>query len=82
MNDNPKLTCRAKKKGVRHPARIILDRRNKIPLKAKVFANSKKQQVIYIAGPKLSLQRKKYLVENPKGFFLKINTKKLPSQSA
>ena len=64
MNDNPQLTCRAKKKGVRHPARIILDRRNKIPLKAKVFANSKKQQVIYIAGPKLSMQRKKYLVEN------------------
>ena len=64
MNDNPQLTCRAKQKGVRHPARIILDRRNKIPLKAKVFANSKKQQVIYIAGPKLSLQRKKYLVEN------------------
>ena len=63
MNDNPQLTCREKKKGVRHPARIILDRRNKIPLKAKVFANSKKQQVIYIAGPKLSMQRKKYLVE-------------------
>ena len=64
LNDNPQLTCRSKKKGVRHPARIILDRENKIPLKAKVFANSKKQRVIYISGPKISMHREKYLVEN------------------
>ena len=64
LNDNPQLTCRLKKKGIRHPTRIVLDRGNKIPLKAKVFSNSKEQRVIYISGPKLSIQRKKYLVEN------------------
>ena len=63
LKDNPRLTCRLKIKGVRHPARIILDRRNKIPLKAKVFANSKKQKVVYVAGPKLSVQREKSLVK-------------------
>ena len=51
------------KKEGRNPTRIILDRGNKIPLKAKVFSNSKKQQVIYVAGSKLSLKRKKSLVE-------------------
>ena len=62
LKDNPQLTCRLKKQKVKHPARIILDRENKIPLKAKVFSNSKKQRVIYVAGSKLSLQRKKTLV--------------------
>ena len=52
-----------KKKGGRNPTRIILDRGNKIPLKAKVFSNSKKQRVIYVAGSKISLKRKKTLVE-------------------
>lgn len=63
LKDNPQLTCRVKRKGVRHPARIILDRRNKIPLKAKVFANSEKQKVIYVAGPNLSIKRKNTLIE-------------------
>ena len=63
LNDNPQLTCRFKNKGGQHPTRIILDRGNKIPLKAKVFANSKEQRVIYISGPKLSIQRQKSLTE-------------------
>ena len=63
LKDNPLLTCRLKKMGGRHPTRIILDRENKIPLKAKVFSNSKKQRVIYVAGSKISSQRKKTLVE-------------------
>ena len=63
LKDNPQLTCRLKKKGGRNPTRIILDRENKIPLKAKVFSNSKKQRVIYVAGSKISLKRKKTLVE-------------------
>jgi len=63
LKDNPQLTCRLKKKGGRHPTRIILDRGNKIPLKAKVFSNSQKQRVIYVAGSKISLKRKKTLVE-------------------
>ena len=63
LKDNPLLTCRLKKMGGRHPTRIILDRENKIPLKAKVFSNSKKQRVIYVSGSKISLKRKKTLVE-------------------
>ena len=63
LKDNPQLTCRLKKMGGRHPTRIILDRENKIPLKAKVFSNSKKQRVIYVSGSKISLKRKKTLVE-------------------
>ncbi len=61
LKDNPQLTCRLKKKRGRHPARIVLDRRNRIPLTAKVFANSKAQQVIYVPGPKLSTKREKLL---------------------
>jgi len=61
LKDNPQLTCRLKKKRGRHPARIILDRRNRIPLTAKVFANSKTQQVIYVSGPNLSTKREKLL---------------------
>ena len=63
LKDNPQLTCRLKKQKVKHPTRIILDRGNKISLKAKIFSNSKKQRVIYVAGSKLLLQRKKTLVE-------------------
>jgi len=62
LKDNPQLTCRLKRKGVRHPARIILDRKNRIPLKAKVFSNGKTQRVIYVSGPNLSAVREKSLV--------------------
>jgi diaminohydroxyphosphoribosylaminopyrimidine deaminase / 5-amino-6-(5-phosphoribosylamino)uracil reductase len=61
LKDNPQLTCRLKKKRCSHPARIILDQRNRIPLTAKVFANSKTQRVIYVSGLKLSAQREKLL---------------------
>lgn len=61
LKDNPQLTCRLKKKRGRHPARIILDRRNRIPLTAKVFANSKTQRVVYVSGSKLSTKREKLL---------------------
>ena len=63
LKDNPQLTCRLKRKRVSHPARIVLDRENKIPLKAKVFANSKAQRVIYVSGPGLSAKREKILAE-------------------
>ena len=61
LKDNPRLTCRLKKNGGRHPARIILDRRNRIPLTAKVFANSKTQRVIYVSSSKLSTKREQLL---------------------
>ena len=59
LKDDPQLTCRSKKNRGWHPARIILDRRNRIPLKAKVFANSQAQQVIYVSGPELPASREK-----------------------
>ena len=61
LKDNPQLTCRLKKKRGRHPARIILDRKNRIPLTAKVFANSKTQRVVYVSGYKISKKREKLL---------------------
>jgi diaminohydroxyphosphoribosylaminopyrimidine deaminase / 5-amino-6-(5-phosphoribosylamino)uracil reductase len=61
LKDNPQLTCRLKKKGGRHPARIILDRRNRIPLTAKIFANSKAHRVVYVSGSKLSTKREQLL---------------------
>ena len=63
IQDNPLLTCRMKKKGIAHPTRIVLDRRNRIPLKAKVFANGKVQRIIYISGPGLSVRREKSLAK-------------------
>lgn len=62
LKDNPQLTCRLRRKGITHPARIVLDRRNRIPLKAKVFSNGKVQRVIYVSGPGLSKKREKSLV--------------------
>jgi diaminohydroxyphosphoribosylaminopyrimidine deaminase / 5-amino-6-(5-phosphoribosylamino)uracil reductase len=61
LKDNPQLTCRLKKKRGRHPARIILDRRNIIPLTAEVFANSKTHRVVYVSGSKLSAKREQLL---------------------
>ena len=61
LKDNPQLTCRLKKKRGRNPARIILDRRNRIPLTAKVFANSKAHRVVYVSGSKLSTKREQLL---------------------
>ena len=63
IKDNPQLTCRLKRKKVSHPTRVVLDRENKIPLKAKVFANSKAQRVIYVSGPGLPAKREKLLAE-------------------
>ena len=62
LKDNPRLTCRLKKNSVKHPTRIILDRRNRIPLTANVFKNSRSQKVIYITGPDISSARMKALV--------------------
>ena len=63
IQDNPLLTCRLEKKGIAHPTRIVLDRRNRIPLKAKVFANGNTQRVIYVSGPGLSVRREKSLTK-------------------
>jgi len=61
LKDNPRLTCRLETGNVKHPARIILDRRNRIPLTANVFKNSRSQKVVYVAGPDISPRRRKAL---------------------
>ena len=63
LKDDPRLTCRIKKGAVKHPARIILDRRNRIPLTAQVFKNSRSQKVVYVTGPDISSRRLKTLVD-------------------
>ena len=64
LKDDPRLTCRLNTGDVKHPVRIILDRRNRIPLAAKVFKNSRSQKVIYVTGPDISSRRLKTLVSN------------------
>ncbi|MZH03683.1 MAG: bifunctional diaminohydroxyphosphoribosylaminopyrimidine deaminase/5-amino-6-(5-phosphoribosylamino)uracil reductase RibD, partial [Nitrospinae bacterium] len=63
LKDDPRLTCRLKTKDVKHPARIILDRRNRIPLTSRVFKNSRSQKVIYVTGPDISSRRLKTLTD-------------------
>ncbi len=63
LKDDPRLTCRLKTGAVKHPARIILDRRNRVPLTARVFKNSRSQKVIYVTGPDISSRRLKALVD-------------------
>ena len=63
LKDDPRLTCRLKTGAVKHPARIILDRRNRIPLTARVFKNSRSQKVIYVTGPDISSRRLKTLTD-------------------
>ena len=62
LKDNPRLTCRLATGSVEHPIRIILDRRNRIPLTANVFKNSRSQPVIYVTGSDISPARQKALV--------------------
>ena len=64
LKDDPRLTCRLKAGDVKHPVRIILDRRNRIPLTAKVFKNSRSQKVVYVTGPDISSRRLKTLISN------------------
>ncbi len=63
LKDNPRLTCRLETGAVKHPVRIILDRRNRIPLTAKVFKNSRSQKVIYVTGDGISSRRLKSLID-------------------
>ena len=63
LKDNPRLTCRLETGTVKHPVRIILDRRNRIPLTANIFKNSRSQKVIYVTGPDISSRRLKALVD-------------------
>ena len=57
LKDNPRLTTRLKKGGGRNPARVILDAKAEIPLKARVFHRAQKERVVYVTTPKTSAVR-------------------------
>ena len=63
LKDDPRLTCRLKTRAVKHPSRIILDRKNRIPITANVFKNSRSQKVVYVTGPDISSRRLKTLTD-------------------
>jgi diaminohydroxyphosphoribosylaminopyrimidine deaminase/5-amino-6-(5-phosphoribosylamino)uracil reductase len=87
LKDDPQLTARIGNKKLKNPTRIILDKRNRVSLDAKVFDNADKDKVIYATSPKLSKLRKKrlrnkgvdilVLGRNDKGFALKTLFKEL-----
>ena len=57
LKDNPRLTTRLKKGKGHNPARVILDARAEIPLKAKVFHHAGRDRVIYVTTRKASTVR-------------------------
>ena len=57
LKDNPRLTTRLKKGKGRNPARVILDARAEIPLKARVFHHANRDRVIYVTTSKASASR-------------------------
>ena len=59
--DDPQLTVRPKKKGMRNPVRIIVSGKGSISTSAKIFNNAHKERVIYVANANLPLIRKKKL---------------------
>ncbi|MBT3514831.1 MAG: bifunctional diaminohydroxyphosphoribosylaminopyrimidine deaminase/5-amino-6-(5-phosphoribosylamino)uracil reductase RibD [Nitrospina sp.] len=59
--DDPQLTVRPKKKGMRNPVRIIVSGKGSISTSAKIFNNAHKERVIYVANASLPLIRKKKL---------------------
>lgn len=61
LNDDPRLTVRLNNRKLRNPARIILDRRSRIKIGAKVFENADTDNVIYVTSPKLSREKEKQL---------------------
>ena len=63
IKDNPDLTCRLGNKSIKNPVRIILDRRNRIPLSVNVFKNGLSQRIICVAGSDVSKARQKSLAQ-------------------
>ncbi len=63
LKDNPRLTTRLKKGTGCNPARVILDAKAEIPLKARVFHHAKRDRVIYITTNKAPYTRVRKLVK-------------------
>lgn len=57
LKDNPRLTTRLKKGRGHHPARVILDAKAEIPLKARVFQRAAREQVVYVTSSQASAVR-------------------------
>jgi len=61
FKDNPRLTTRLKKGKGHNPARVILDARAEIPLKARVFHQARRDRVIYVTTRRASNYRINWL---------------------
>jgi len=57
LKDNPRLTTRLKKGKGHNPARVILDVRAEIPLKARVFQHANRDRIIYVTTSQASAVR-------------------------
>ena len=57
LKDNPRLTTRLKKGKGHNPARVILDAKGEIPLKARVFQHANRDRVIYVTTRQASAVR-------------------------
>ncbi len=57
LKDNPRLTARLKKGRGHNPARVILDAKAEIPLKARVFQRAAQEQVVYVTSSQASAVR-------------------------
>jgi diaminohydroxyphosphoribosylaminopyrimidine deaminase / 5-amino-6-(5-phosphoribosylamino)uracil reductase len=57
LKDNPRLTTRLKKGKGHNPARVILDARAEIPLKARVFQHANRDRIIYVTTSQASALR-------------------------
>ena len=57
LKDNPRLTTRLKKGKGHNPARVILDARAEIPLKARVFQHANRDRIIYVTTSQASAVR-------------------------
>ena len=57
LEDNPRLTTRLKKGGGCNPARVILDAKAEIPIKARVFHHARQDRVIYVTTRRASTRR-------------------------
>lgn len=59
--DDPRLTVRLKKGGMRNPVRVIVDGKHRVPVSARVFSNASEERVIYATLTDLPPTRKKKL---------------------
>lgn len=59
--DDPQLTVRLKKGGMKNPVRVIVVGKNSIPVSARVFNNADRERVIYATATDLPLIRRNKL---------------------